>query len=160
MRHNIFKAWLAEHHTARIPRMCKRAAHFQCALKMNRNKTSNPVYHVWMFFFYLLWLFSSQISPPPFVFHLFLVFSHMYFPHPLFFFHPIRLSLVIGKERLIDGLEGCWNVILWSRCWVVSWMWRVRLCACKGRHLVYPPTDEGPTLLHAGKSHMCAVARL
>lgn len=63
--------------------------------------------------------------------HLFLVFRHMYFPHPLFFFffHPIRLSLVIRKERLIDGLEGCWSVILWSCCWIVSHECGVRVCA-------------------------------
>lgn len=130
MRHNKFKAWLAEHQTHQDYHACarERAAHFQHALKMNRNKTSSPVYHVWRFFFLSFWLFSSQISLPPFIVHLFSVFRHMYFPHPLFF-HPIRLSLVTGKERLIDGLEGRWNVILWSHCWVVS-QCECGVCVC------------------------------
>lgn len=105
--------WQSTKHT----KECHARAREQRIWKWIQNKTSNPVYYGFFFIFF------------DFSVHLFLVFRHMYFPHPLFFFHPIRLSLVIGKERLIDGLEGCWNVILWSRCWVVSHECGVRVCA-------------------------------
>lgn len=112
-------------------------------------------------YIYFLWLFNSQPSPlhspiylarpllhltdshtdPSFGFHLSAVLRPVYFPHPVFFSpHQIKpCHRKSEKERLIDGLEGCCNVILWSHCWVLSHEYGMCICAHARAVTCYTP---------------------
>lgn len=113
--------WQSTKHT----KECHARAREQRIWKWIQNKTSNPVYYGFFFIFF------------DFSVHLFLVFRHMYFPHPLFFFSPHQIKPCHRKGEIdwwIRGVLECNSVIsLLSR---VTWMWRARLCTCKGSHLL------------------------
>lgn len=141
--------WQSSKHTIES-HACAREQHiFNAHWKWIQNKTSNPVCHV--FLSSLTFQFSN--ITPPFVFHLFLVFRHMYFPRPLFLFSPHQIKPCHRKGEIdwwIRGVLECNSVISLLNVACTS--------VCMQRPS--PVTDEGPSPLHAGKSCMCAVARL
>lgn len=83
----------------------------------------------------------------------------MYFPHPVFFSpHQIKpCHRKSEKERLIDGLEGCCNVILWSHCWVLSH--ECGMCICAHARAVTCYTPYWWKTLHAGNLYLCEAVR-
>lgn len=83
----------------------------------------------------------------------------MYFPHPVFFSpHQIKpCHRESEKERLIDGLEGCCSVILWSHCWVLSHECGMCISAHVRADTCYTP-DWWKTLYDCVlRNHTCAL---